>query len=100
MKNCFKILTAISLTILITNASAEPVNGAGGDWVCKAGPGLLNYVYPYASSDYNRALIHIMPFANPSPQGYQITKIEDNKVTDGTANGTPFECTKELKNKK
>ena len=95
-----KLLTLLCSGLLAFNAFAEPVNGAGGDWICTAGPRLLNYVYPYADSDYDRALVHLSPYASPTPQGYIVKKEGDNKVTGATGDGTPFVCSKQTKKKK
>jgi hypothetical protein len=100
MKPISKIVICVCATLISTNAFAEPVNGAGGDWVCTAGPRLLNYVYPYAGSDFDRALVHLSPYASPTPQGYFVKKDGDNKVTGSTADGTPFTCTKQVNKKK
>jgi len=100
MKQNIKFLIAICSTLFVTASPAQPVNGAGGDWVCTAGPRLLNYVYPYAGSDYDRALVHLSPYASPTPQGYFVKKDGDNKVTGSTADGTPFTCTKQVNKKK
>ena len=52
-----KVVLAGCLLIsgIIHATAAEPVNGAGGDWVCKAGGPLAGYVYPYGGSDYDKA---------------------------------------------
>lgn len=79
--------------------SAEPVNGAGGDWVCTAGGPLKNYVYPFGGNDYDRAIIHLAKYAMPNPF-YWVTKVDENKVKGATGDGTPFECIKKVSKKK
>jgi hypothetical protein len=101
MRTATKILSLAVFPLLTISALAEIPNGAGGDWICDAGPKLLDYVYPYNGSDYSRALIHIKPYAQPSPEGYAVEKVGENRVKGNTADGTPFECTKPgLKKKK
>ena len=79
--------------------SAEPVNGAGGDWVCKAGGPLAGYIYPYGGSDYDKAQIHLAKYPYPNPF-YWVTKVDENKVKGATGDGTPFECIKKVNKKK
>ena len=84
---------------IIHATAAEPVNGAGGDWVCKADGPLAGYVYPYGGSDYDKAVIHLAKYAQPNPF-YWVTKVDPTKVKGATGDGTPFECTKNVNKKK
>lgn len=99
MKNLF-VSAAIGFVATTTLAVAAPANGAGGDWVCDAGPRLVAYAYPYGGNNYDRALVHLSPYASPTPQGYVVKKEGDNKVSGNTGDGTPFTCTKPAGKKK
>jgi len=84
---------------IMNSIAAEPVNGAGGDWVCKAGGPLAGYVYPFGGFDYQKAIIHLAKYSMPNPF-YWVTKVDENKVKGATGDGTPFECTKNVSKKK
>lgn len=96
-----KLILAGMVMICAVNSldAAEPVNGAGGDWVCTAGGPLKNYVYPFGGNDYDRAIIHLAKYAMPNPF-YWVTKVDDNKVKGATGDGTSFECIKKVSKKK
>lgn len=96
-----KLSLAVIVMICAVNSvyAAEPVNGAGGDWVCKAGGPLAGYVYPYGGSDYDKAVIHLSKYAYPNPF-YWVTKVDPTKVKGATGDGTSFECIKKVSKKK
>ena len=100
MRTAIKIFLLGVFPLLTISALAEIPNGAGVDWICDAGPKLLDYVYPYNGSDYSRALIHISPYAQPTAEGYAVEKDGENKVKGYTADGTPFQCAKNFPKKK
>jgi hypothetical protein len=81
----YQIAAVIGCTAAIITASTAPATAAS--WTCSAAK-LKNYSYSGGTS----AMIHLSPYS--SGGRYPVKKVNANKVTGTTKDGTKFTCTK------
>lgn len=92
MRNFSWFWPALCGLVMVLSACTSP--GVSPSWVCSAS-GLVNSHYTGGST----ALIHLQGFS--SGGNYPVTKSADGSVATGTtANGTAFQCVKEIERSK